>query len=64
MIDEKIHEISSFKQSKWLEKFVSFTTEKRNTAKNDSGKDFYNTLDNAFNRKTLENVRYREIGFY
>ena len=32
-IVEKIHEIISFKQSKWLEKYFSFNTQKRNRAK-------------------------------
>ena len=30
MIDVKIHEIISFKQSKWLERYISFKTQKRN----------------------------------
>ena len=29
MIVEKIHEIISFKQSKWLERFISFNTQKQ-----------------------------------
>ena len=33
MIVEKIHEIISFKQSKWLESYISFNTQKRNKAK-------------------------------
>ena len=41
MIDEKIHEIISFKQSKWLENYISFDTQKRNKAKNDFEKDFF-----------------------
>ena len=35
MIVEKLHEIISIKQSKWLEKFISFNTQKVNSAKND-----------------------------
>ena len=35
MIVDKAHEIISFKQSKWLEKYISFTTQKRNQAMND-----------------------------
>ena len=34
MIVEKIHEIISFKQSRWLERYISFNTQKRNRAKN------------------------------
>ena len=41
MVVEKIQEIISFKQSKWLEKFISFNTQKRKTSKNDFEKDFY-----------------------
>ena len=33
MIVDKIHEIISFKQSKWLEKYSNFNTEKRKKAK-------------------------------
>ena len=38
---DRIHEIFSFKQSKWLKKRISFDTQKRNRAKNDIEKDFY-----------------------
>ena len=47
MVVEKIHEIISFKQSRWLEKNISFNTQKRNKAKNDFEKDFYKLLVNA-----------------
>ena len=40
MVVEKVHSVTSFKQSKWLEKYVSFNTQKRNKAKNDFEKDF------------------------
>ena len=35
MVVEKIHEIISFKQNKWLEKHINFNTHKRNKSKND-----------------------------
>ena len=57
MVVEKIHEIISFKQSKWSEKNISFNTQKRNKAKNDFEKDFYKLFNNAFYGKTIENVR-------
>ena len=57
MVVDKDHEIISFKQSKWLEKYIYFNTQKRNKAKIDFEKDFYKLLNNAFYGKTMENVR-------
>ena len=59
MIVEKIHEIISFKQSKWLESYISFDTQKRNKAKNDFEKGFFKLLVNAAFGKFLENIRNR-----
>ena len=59
MVVDKVHNIISFEQSKWLEKYFSFNTQKRNKAKNDFEKDFYKLLNNAFYGKTMENVRNR-----
>ena len=59
MVVEKIHEIISFKQSRWLEKYISINTQKRNRAKNDFEKDFFKLLNNAAFGKFLENVRNR-----
>ena len=38
MIDEKVHERTSFKQGKWLENQMSSITQKRNSAKKCSWK--------------------------
>ena len=59
MVVEKIHEIISFKQSKWLESYISFNTQKRNKAINDFEKDFFKLLVSAAFDKFLENVRNR-----
>ena len=59
MVVEKIHEIISFKQSRWLEGYNSFNTQKRNKAKNDFENDFFKLLVNAAFGKFLENVRNR-----
>ena len=59
MVFRKIHEIISFRQSKWLEKYISFDTQKRNKAKNDFEKDFLKLLVNAAFGKFLEIVRNR-----
>ena len=59
MTIDKNHNIISFKQSKWLEKYISFNTQKRNKAKNDFEKDFYKLLNNAFYGKTMEIVQNR-----
>ena len=59
MVVENFHEIISFKQSRWLEKYISFNTQKRNGAKNDFEKDVFKLLVNAAFGKFLENVRNR-----
>ena len=59
MVVEKIHEIISFKQSEWLESYISFNTQKRNKAKNYFEKDFCKLLVNAAFGKFLENTRNR-----
>ena len=55
----KVHNVISFIQTTWLEKYISFNTQKRNRAKNDFEKDFYKLLNKSFYGKTMENVRNR-----
>ena len=57
MIVDKIHEKILFQQNKWLEKHISFNTQRRNPAKHDFEKDFCKLLNNAFYGRTMEKVR-------
>ena len=57
MVVEKIHAIISFDQSKWLEKYISFNTQKRNRAKKEFDKDLYKIPVNAVFGSFLENFR-------
>ena len=59
IIVEEIHEIISFKQSKCLEKHISFNKQKPNRSKKDFEKDFYELLINAIFGNMLENIRNR-----
>ena len=45
---EKVRSVISIKQSKWLEEYKSFITQRRNKARNDFEKDFYELLNYAF----------------
>ena len=65
MVVDKVDDIKSFEQSKWLEKYENFNTQKRNQAVNDFERDFYKLLKNALYGKTMENVRIRlKIEFF
>ena len=59
MVVYKILEIISIKQSKLLEKYINFYTQKRNKAKNDFEKDFYKLPKNVFHGETMQKVRIR-----
>ena len=45
MTVEKVHEVISFKQSKWLERYIDFNTQKRNMTKNYFEKRLLQTIE-------------------
>ena len=55
MVVREVHEKNPFRQSKWLEKYISLNTQKTHLAVNDFEKDFYKILNNTFYGKALEN---------
>ena len=57
MIVENIYKIISIKQSKWLEKYITFLLERKIYQKNYFEKDFYKIVNNSFYGRKMENVR-------
>ena len=65
MVVDKVHEINSFKQSKWLKNYMNFNTQKRNKAKNSFEKDFFNLINYGFFCKMVQNIRIQlKIEFF
>ena len=57
MIVDKFHEILSFKESKWLERFIIDNTEKRNKVTIDFEKNFHKFLKISVYGKAMEKIR-------
>jgi hypothetical protein len=64
IILKKIHRAVSFKQSKWLEPYITYNTKQRSKALTEFLKNFHKLCNNAFFGKTCEDIRNRvEIKF-
>ena len=62
LILKKVHRVIQFNQKAWLKPYIDMNTKLRTEAKKDFEKDFFELMNNAVFRKTMENIRnHRDI---
>ncbi|XP_055902200.1 uncharacterized protein LOC129938580 [Eupeodes corollae] len=59
LILKKVHRVIKFRQSKWLEQYISLNTELRKKAKTDFQKRFFKLMNLSIYGKTMENIEKR-----
>ena len=55
----KIHRIMSFKQARWMKKYIDFNNQKRKEATSSFDKEFFKLMNNSAFGKCMENVKKR-----
>ena len=57
LILKTVHRVIKFNQKVWLKPYIEMNNKLKQKAKNSFQKDFFNLMNNAVVRKTMENVR-------
>ena len=62
LVLKKLDGVIKFNKKAWLKSYIDMKTDLRTKAKNDSEKDFFKLMNNAFLGNVMENMRkHRDI---